>query len=220
MKPIYWKVPEISYTSNKSNLILAKSIVVLFMNLQLLLFSFFSSFEATQKMWLEAERSHSLRFPAKSVPLFPFHLMFIILPYQRKRKSVIRVTGKALCRSNWRKTGWRLSQERRNLIVSSLSTEGNGHVKWSWVNCVINSSLWKSVSSLHVIRGGQGWKGFFLELLLFYFLRLLWQHPPPSYAQGCCKALPNLAFHQCTSALCIKLKKAPHPPGRCQTHKS
>lgn len=36
-----------------------------------------------QKMWLEAEGSHVLRFPAKRVPLF-FHLVFIILPHQRK----------------------------------------------------------------------------------------------------------------------------------------
>lgn len=38
---------------------------------------------------MEAERSHSLRSPAKSVPLFPFHLMFIMLPYQRKRKLLV-----------------------------------------------------------------------------------------------------------------------------------
>lgn len=145
-------------------------------------------------------------------------LFYPIKGKKKKKQPDICVTGRAMCRSNWRKTGWRLSQERRKLIVS-LSTESNGRVKWSWVNCVINSSLSKAVSSLHEITGGQEWKASSLELLLLYFLRVMRQHPQ-LYGQGCCKALLNLSSHHCPSVMSVKSRKAPCPPGRCQTHES
>lgn len=198
---------------------MAELTVALFMNSHLLSFSLiWGNFRRYD--WKQKE-AHSLRFPARSVPLFLFHLMFIVLSHQRKKKKKqpdICVTGRAMCRSNWRKTGWRLSQERRKLIVS-LSTESNGRVKWSWVNCVINSSLSKAVSSLHEITGGQEWKASSLELLLLYFLRVMRQHPQ-LYGQGCCKALLNLSSHHCPSVMSVKSRKAPCPPGRCQTHES
>lgn len=83
-----------------------------------------------------------------------------------KRMSDTCVAGKATCGSHQRKTGWRLSQERRNLIVRSLSTESNGHVTRGWLNRIINSSVWNPVSSPHVRRAVQGWKGLSLKLLL------------------------------------------------------
>lgn len=157
------------YTEYKSNLILAKPIAVLFMSFWFLLLYFFPLFEATSEDIVGSIRKPRSQISSqKGVPLL-FHLVFIILPHQRKKKkSDTSVTGKAMCRRNQRKTGWRLSQERRNLIVRSLSTESNGHIKWSWVNRIINSSVWNSVSSLHVIRGGQGWKGLSLEPLLCF----------------------------------------------------
>lgn len=122
--------------------------------------------------------------------LLLFHLMFIILCHQRHKCQLLLLEEEQCVGVTKGKQAGELSQER-SLIVCSLSTESNGHIKWSWEWGIINSSGWNSVSCLHVSRGGM--KGF---VSLFYFLRLLWQHPPPAYALGCCKDHPNLASHQ------------------------
>lgn len=115
--------------------------------------------------WKQNEAPFSDFQPKLRSSSFSSHAYFTS---SNKRMSDTCVAGKATCGSHQRKTGWRLSQERRNLIVCSLSTESNGHVTQGWLNRIINSSVWNPVSSPHVMRAAQGWKGLSLKLLLCF----------------------------------------------------
>lgn len=88
------KIPEIGYTEYKRNLILAKPIVVFFMNSWLFLLYFFPSFEATSEDVVGSRRKACSQISSqKGVPL-PFHLVFIPLTHQRKKSQMLLLKEK------------------------------------------------------------------------------------------------------------------------------